>query len=119
MSERFKRLIDQVRREVPEIDATEAQRLSQSGEAVLIDVREKEDWEKARACGAIHLSKGIVELEIEETVPDLDRKIVCYCGGGSRSLLAAENLRRMGYRHVYSLKGGFRAWNASGLPTEG
>ena len=70
-----------------------------------------------RAKGAIHLSKGVVELGIEETVPNVSTPIICYCGGGSRSALAADNLQKMGYTNVASMAGGFRAWKNEGLPT--
>ncbi len=56
-------------------------------------------------------------MEIEEQVPDLDQRIICYCGGGSRSSLVTESLQKMGYRNVRSMSGGFRAWKAAGLPT--
>ena len=67
--------------------------------------------------GARHLDRGEIELEIEEQIPDLDQRIICYCGGGSRSTLAAESLQKMGYRNVRSMAGGFRAWKAAGLPS--
>jgi rhodanese-related sulfurtransferase len=60
----------------------------------------------------------VIEVEIEEQVPDLDQQIICYCGGGSRSALVAESLQKMGYRNVRSMSGGFRGWKAAGLPTE-
>ena len=85
--------------------------------AMLIDVREKEDWDAARIPGAVHLSRGLLELEIEEIAPSLDASIICHCGGGSRSALAAESLQRMGYKNVKSLAGGFKAWTEAGLPT--
>jgi rhodanese-related sulfurtransferase len=63
------------------------------------------------------LNRGEIEVEIEEKVPDLDQRIICYCGGGSRSALVVESLQKMGYRNVRSMTGGFRAWKAAGLPT--
>ena len=66
--------------------------------------------------GAIHLSRGTIELEIEEKVPALDTPIICHCGGGGRSALVADNLQRMGYTHVKSLEGGLKAWTQAGLP---
>ena len=82
------------------------------------DVRSAEDWQAGHARGARHLERGAVELEIEEQIPDLDQRIICYCGGGSRSALVAESLQMMGYRNVRSLAGGFRAWQEAGLPSE-
>ena len=83
----------------------------------MIDVRSEEDWKSGHARGARHLCRGEIEVEIEEAIPDLDQRIICYCGGGSRSALVAESLQKMGYRNVRSMTGGFRAWQAAGLPT--
>ena len=76
---------------------------------MLIDVREADEFANGHAQGAIHLSKGVIELRIEETVPDVATPIICYCGGGSRSALAADNLQKMGYTNVASMAGGFKA----------
>jgi len=117
-NERFAKLVNEARKTVPEIQPEEALRLVSEKDAVLIDVREGEDWDNGHAAGAVHLSKGIIELEIEDVVPDVERPIICYCGGGSRSLLAGENLKRMGYKNVFSLAGGFRGWKGNGRPVE-
>lgn len=85
---------------------------------ILYDVREQDEWEKSRIAGADYLGKGIIEREIETEVPDIHRELVLYCGGGYRSALAADNLQKMGYRDVKSLKGGFRSWTEAGLPIE-
>ncbi len=84
----------------------------------LVDTREESEWNAAHAAGAIHLGKGVIERDIESRVPNVDTKLVLYCGGGYRSALAADALQRMGYRNVYSLAGGWRAWNAAGMPVE-
>jgi rhodanese-related sulfurtransferase len=84
----------------------------------LVDVREDREFNTAHAAGAIHLGKGIIERDIEETIPDHDRKIVLYCGGGYRSALAADALRVMGYTNVFSLAGGWRAWKEAEMPIE-
>ena len=114
---RFKQLADDAKTRVKEISVTEAAK-HQSAGAVLIDVRESDEFSKGHAKGAAPLSKGIIELRIEETVPDLNKEIICYCGGGSRSALAADNLQKMGYTNVSSMAGGFKAWKDAGLPTE-
>jgi len=88
------------------------------GDHMLIDVREDNEWAAGHAAGAIHLSRGIIEREIETTFPGKDTKMVCYCGGGYRSALVAESLGKMGYTNVWSLDGGWRAWNEAGLPVE-
>jgi len=87
-------------------------------EHILIDTREDNEWQAGHAQGAIHLSKGIIERDIEVTVPDKATKMVLYCGGGYRSALVAEALGKMGYTGAISLNGGWRAWNEAGLPTE-
>lgn len=79
---------------------------------VLIDVREDHEWDKGHAADAIHLGKGIIERDIEKIIPNKDAILALYCGGGSRSALAAFNLNQMGYEKVYSIKGGFREYEA-------
>jgi rhodanese-related sulfurtransferase len=104
---------------VHEIDIQEYKRLREIGEAgQLVDVREDNEWQNAHAAGAIHLSKGVIERDIEKTVPDKNARLVLYCGGGFRSALATDSLQKMGYRNVISLDGGWRAIEASGLPLE-
>ena len=88
------------------------------GDHLLIDVREDNEWAAGHAHGAMHLSRGIIERDIETAVPDKAAKMVCYCGGGYRSALVAESLAKMGYTNVWSLDGGWRAWNEAGLPVE-
>jgi rhodanese-related sulfurtransferase len=116
-SERFKKLADDAKTRVKEVSVADAAKQQASG-AVLIDVRESDEFVKGHAKGATPLSKGIVELRIEETVPDMHKEIILYCGGGSRSALAADNLQKMGYANVASMAGGFKAWKDAGLPTE-
>ncbi|MEY2562563.1 MAG: hypothetical protein QOH88_756 [Verrucomicrobiota bacterium] len=114
---RFQKLVAQARQQITEISPADARREMESGEALLIDVREESDWREGHARGATNLSRGVIELEIEEQVPDLKKPIICYCGGGSRSALVAESLKKMGYENVRSLAGGMRAWKEAGLPT--
>lgn len=85
----------------------------------LIDVREDHEWQAGRIPGARHLGRGILERDIERTIPDLDAPIVLYCGGGYRSALAAESLQKMGYTRVVSMDGGMRGWRDAGFPVEG
>jgi phage shock protein E len=115
---RFQKLVAAVKQRITEIFPAEAAAKSQRGDATLIDVREESEWRESHAQNAIHLNRGIIELEIEEQIPDEKQPIICYCGGGSRSALVAENLQKMGYENVRSLAGGFRAWKEAGLPTE-
>jgi rhodanese-related sulfurtransferase len=85
---------------------------------VLVDVREESEWAAGHIKGAIHLSKGVIERDVENTIPDISTEIILYCGGGYRSALAADNLQKMGYTNVYSMDGGWRGWTDKGLPTE-
>ena len=115
---RFQKLVADAKQRITEISAQEAHEQAQRGEAVLIDVREDAEFRQGHARGAKHLSKGVIEVEIEDQVPDSNQPIIVYCGGGSRSALTADNLQKMGYTNVRSLAGGMRAWNEAGLPTE-
>ena len=114
---RFQKLVAEAKKQITEISPTEARQQVDGGEAVLIDVREESDWQQGHAQGAKHLSRGVIELEIEEQIPDPRTPIICYCGGGSRSALVAESLQKMGYENVRSMAGGLRAWKEGGLPT--
>lgn len=114
---RFQQLVAAAKKNVSEISPDAAAEEVARGSALLLDVRAGDDWQTGHARGARHLERGEVELEIEEVAPDLDRPIICYCGGGSRSALVTESLQKMGYRNVRSMAGGFRAWQAAKLPT--
>jgi len=100
------------------VDETRA-RIQAKAEVRLIDVREDIEWEAAHAAGAEHLGKGIIERDIETTVPDKSTELILYCGGGYRSALAADVLQQMGYTKVFSMAGGWKAWKESGAPIEG
>lgn len=115
MGIRFKQLTEDAKTRVREVSAGEAHQEQEQG-AVLIDVRESDEFAAGHAEGAVHLSKGVIELGIEEAVPNTSTPIICYCGGGSRSALAADNLQKMGYTNVASMAGGFRSWKNEGLP---
>jgi phage shock protein E len=113
----FQKLVAEAKKHITEISPQDAAAKLNSGKAVVVDVRDKDEWEKEHISGATHISRGTIEFDIEEEVPDHNATIICHCGGGSRSALAAENLKRMGYKNVRSMAGGFRAWKAAGLPT--
>lgn len=115
----FLQLVNEAKQHIREIDIEEYKRLRESGKAgQLVDVREDHEWMLAHAAGAVHLSKGIIERDIETAFPDKNTKLILYCGGGFRSALATDNLRKMGYTNVLSLDGGWRAIEVSGLPLE-
>ena len=115
----FLRLVEEARARIREVTITDVERLC-AGNApfVLLDVREHEEWTRGHLPKAHHLCKGIIERDIEGTIPDHYADIVLYCGGGYRSALAAETLQRMGYKHVESMAGGWRAWTEAKKPTE-
>ncbi len=115
----FLALVNDAKSRIKEIDITEYQRIRSAGEShILIDTRENDEWDAGHAAGSVHLGKGIIERDIESKVPDRDTKLVLYCGGGYRSALAADALRQMGYTNAISLDGGWRAYQAAGLPVE-
>ena len=116
----FLALVNAAKSRIQEIDMDGYQRLRASGEPhILIDTRENDEWAAGHAAGAVHFGKGIIERDIEAPeLPGKDTKLVLYCGGGYRSALAADALREMGYTNAISLDGGWRAYQASGLPTE-
>ena len=91
-------------------------RLDKGEKLLLINVREESEFATDHISGAIHLSKGVIERDIELAVPDLATEIILYCGGGFRSALSAENLARMGYSNVISMDGGIRVWRENGFP---
>jgi rhodanese-related sulfurtransferase len=113
----FLKLVTQERPYVKEITIEQArERLVKNPKLVLIDVREDHEWEKDHATEAIHLGKGILERDLEKTVPDADHEIIMYCGGGYRSVLTAAAAQKMGYRNVYSLVGGYKGMVQSHWP---
>lgn len=109
---RFQQLVAEVKSRIVELDAETlaAELADPAADPVLIDVREADEYAKGAIPGACHLARGILEGNIEQTVPDLDADLVLYCAGGNRSALAADNLKKMGYKKVRSLSGGFGAW---------
>jgi rhodanese-related sulfurtransferase len=118
-SERFLRIVNDARTRIREVGITDVKRKLDGGQYLhLVDVREESEWFKGRLPGAVHLGKGVLERDIEKAIPDLDAEIVLYCGGGFRSALAADNLQKMGYTQVYSMDGGWRAWNEAGYPVQ-
>ena len=112
-------LAEAARARVHQINVDQYQRLLAANQAgQLVDVREDNEWEANHVRGAMHLSRGVIERDIETTFPDKDTKLVLYCGGGFRSALAAESLQKMGYTNILSLDGGWRALETSGVPLE-
>ncbi len=115
----FLALVNDAKSRIRQIDVAELKRMREAGEPfTLIDTREDNEWTAGHVAGAVHLSKGIIERDIEVAIPDHSAPLVLYCGGGFRSALVADNLRKMGYTSAISLDGGWRALKESGLPLE-
>ena len=114
---RFEKLVADAKKNITEISPNDAAVKIKNGDAAIVDVREKDEWSEEHISDATHLSRGTIELDFEERFPDPNAFIICHCGGGGRSALAAESLQRMGYKNVRSMAGGLKAWKAAGLPT--
>jgi len=115
----FLALVNDAKSRVKEIDIEGYKKLRAEDEPhILVDTREESEWAAGHVADAVHLSKGIIERDIETKVPDKSTKLVLYCGGGFRSALVADNLQKMGYIDAISLDGGWRALKESGLPLE-
>jgi rhodanese-related sulfurtransferase len=118
-SEGFLKLVNNRKERIKEVSVADTiDRLKTNPEAKLVDVREDNEWNTAHAAGAIHLGKGIIERDVEVTIPGKETEVILYCGGGYRSALAADVLQEMGYTNVYSMAGGWKAWKESDAPIE-
>jgi sulfur-carrier protein adenylyltransferase/sulfurtransferase len=114
----YRELLQQVKAEIDEVDASRARELLAEGAAAAVDVRERDEWEEGHVPGAVHIPRGSLEGRIEGAVPDRSQAIVVYCAGGSRSAFAARTLEELGYENVASLAGGFTDWKRNGFPFE-
>lgn len=116
-SKEFVELVNEVMPRVTEVSVADAIE-RQAGGAMLIDVREDNEWEAGHARGAIHMGRGVIERDVVHQIPDKDAELILYCGGGYRSALAADNLQKMGYTNVLSMAGGWTAWKEADAPIE-
>jgi rhodanese-related sulfurtransferase len=115
----FLAIVNEAKTRVRELNFREVKKRLDAGEKfTLVDVREDSEWERGHLPGAIHLGKGVIERDIETTVPDKSTTLVLYCGGGFRSALAADNLQKMGEKNCISMDGGWRSWTEAGFPTD-
>ena len=115
----FLAIVNEAKTRVKELGFREVKQKLDAGEKfTLVDVREDNEWARGHLPGAIHLSKGVIERDVEKTIPDKSAPVVLYCAGGFRSVLAADNLRKMGYNNCISMEGGWRAWIEAGFSTE-
>jgi molybdopterin/thiamine biosynthesis adenylyltransferase/rhodanese-related sulfurtransferase len=114
----YRELLQQVRGEIDEVDATRARELVEAGEPLVVDVREQDEWDEGHIPGAVHIPRGHLESRIERAAPDTTRPIIVYCSAGNRSAFAAKTLGELGYQDVVSLSGGFTDWKRNGFPME-
>jgi rhodanese-related sulfurtransferase len=115
----FLRIVQDARTRVKECTVEDVKRRLDAGERfTLVDVREESEYAAGHLPGAVHMSKGVIERDVETKVPDPATPLVLYCGGGYRSALAADNLQKMGYTNVVSMDGGWRGWTEKGYPVE-
>lgn len=118
-SQAFLNLVNELKPNVHEVSVAEARsQLERDPNTVLVDIREDSEWANGHAAGAQHIGKGVIERDIEAKIPDKNAEVILYCGGGFRSILAADALRKMGYANVSSMAGGWREWRDSGAPVE-
>jgi rhodanese-related sulfurtransferase len=117
-AEGFLALVREAKKHIKEEDVRATKKRLDAGEPlILVDVREESEWARGHIPNAIHLGKGIIERDIEKAIPEKGAAIVLYCGGGFRSALAADNLKKMGYSNVISMDGGWREWTQANFPT--
>ena len=115
----FLDIVNVAKKNIHELSVDDVVKKIQNKESfVFVDVREDDEWKAGRAKGAIHLGKGVIERDVEVTIPDKQTEIVLYCGGGFRSALAADSLQKMGYTKVFSMDGGIKTWRDKKLPEE-
>jgi molybdopterin/thiamine biosynthesis adenylyltransferase/rhodanese-related sulfurtransferase len=114
----YRELLQQVRAEISEVDAERARALLDTGEAVVVDVREQDEWDEGHLPGAVHVPRGHLEARIERAAPDPAQQVLLYCSAGNRSAFAAKTLEEMGYEDVLSLAGGFTDWKRNGFPIQ-
>jgi rhodanese-related sulfurtransferase len=117
-SPQFLKLVNEVKPRINETNIAEVKKRMDSGEKfLLVDVRDDHEWANGHLPGAVHMSRGLIERDIEVRVPETSSKMILYCGGGFRSALVADNLQKMGYTNVESMDGGWSGWLEAGLPT--
>ena len=113
----FLAIVEAARNEIAECEASDVRKMMDDGAPlVVVDVRERHEFEAGHLEGAVHIGKGVIERDVEKHDFADDARIVLYCGGGYRSAIAAKSLQDMGWTNVASLWGGWRGILAEGLP---
>src|ERR1700732_483819 len=111
----FQDLVADAKKKITEISPTDAALKAKSSDTVIVDVRDKDEFDESHIPDAVHMSRGTIEFEVDEKFPDRNTTIICHCGGGGRSALAAESLQKMGYKNVRSMAGGFKTGEGEGV----
>jgi rhodanese-related sulfurtransferase len=115
----WKDLVNEAKQEILLLQVGEVKiKMDQQDDFLLIDVREAEEYKKGRLPEAASIPRGILEMTIEDHVKDQSKLIILHCGGGGRSAVAAQSLKKMGYKNAVSMEGGFKAWVVAGYPIE-
>ena len=114
MPKSFMDLIHEAKTRIKEIDVPAAAGAIASGSVSIVDVREPDEFRQGHLEGAFNIPRGVAEMGIPQMIPDPRTRIICYCAGGNRSALVADNLKMMGYENIESMIGGFQAWARSG-----
>ena len=116
-NDNFLNLVEECRPFVKELNVNEVhQKITNNQNIKLIDVREDYEWNQGHLPNAIHISRGVIERDIDRLIPDRNSEIILYCAGGFRSILAAYNIQKMGYTNVISMSGGIKDWTCNQYP---
>jgi molybdopterin/thiamine biosynthesis adenylyltransferase/rhodanese-related sulfurtransferase len=110
----FRELLQQAKQSIREVDTATAEEMQSRPGAVMLDVREPDEYEQGAIPGAVHIPRGQLESNIEPRVPDRGTPLIVYCAGGTRSAFAAKTLEELGYDDVVSVAGGFNKWKDEG-----
>lgn len=108
------KLVEEAKKEIQEINVTQLREMMKSGGFHLVDVREPQEVQRGKIGDAVPIPRGMLEMQIDQVTSNPEEPIVLYCGSGNRSALAAQSLKKMGFKSVISLAGGWKAWCESG-----
>jgi sulfur-carrier protein adenylyltransferase/sulfurtransferase len=110
----FRELLAATKAEVREVDTAQADELRRRPKAVVLDVREPDEFEQGAIPGAVHIPRGTLESSVENRITDKSAPVIIHCASGVRSVFAAKTLSDMGYQDVVSVSGGFNKWKDEG-----
>ncbi|HEV3226821.1 MAG TPA: molybdopterin-synthase adenylyltransferase MoeB [Acidimicrobiales bacterium] len=110
----FRELLKETKQQIREVDTATADELRKHPGAIVLDVREPDEYEQGAIPGALHIPRGQLESNIESRVTDHSTPLIVHCAGGTRSAFAAKTLEEMGYTDVVSVAGGFNKWKDEG-----